>query len=317
MTTLVFGGLGHVGSWIVQGIAARGGEVAIFDMGTERIAGANYDYLHPHRDRIYLENVDVLDEHTLYQRMRAYEGNTDAVIFGIAAIAGPAFNSQPVRNIRINTLGFLNVIEASRALQVPKFINLSSGAVYGAHPGGPAEDTPFEATDLYAATKIANEVLAQQYAATYGMDVRTARLFAVYGPGKRPSQMYPFYQALFGPLEGMSSVSVPSGGDQAMDWTHVCDTAAGVIALMDAEGVAGRIFNISSGVAVPHSRVVEHVREIVGRDSNISLGPGSFINRGTPLDVTAARRDLNFAPRFADIRDGLRNYHEWLAQATA
>lgn len=310
MTILVFGGLGHVGSWIVHDLVERGEDVAVFDAGA-----AAFDYLQDCRDRFALEEVDVLDTHTLFERMRAYEGRIEAVIFGVAVIAGPNFARRPFRHIEVNTVGMLNVIEACRILGVPKFVNMSSGAVYGNAPGGQTEETPYLATDLYCATKIANEVLALQYGQTYGMDVRNARLFAVYGPGKLPSRMHALYQVLFGPLEGIEGASAPGGGDQAMDWTHVRDTAAGVLRVLDTPDIAGEAFNISCGVAVSHRDIVKEVQALTGKDAHVSMGPGVFINRGAPLNVEKARRVLGFRPRFADIREGLADYRDWLSRA--
>jgi nucleoside-diphosphate-sugar epimerase len=314
MAVLVFGGMGHVGSWIAHDLAAEAEEVVIFDLGARGLAGRGLDYLEPHQDRLTFEDVDVLDTHTLFERMRAYEGRIDAVVFGVAVIAGPTFRLRPFRNVQVNTIGMLNVLEVCRILGVPKFVNLSSGAIYGTAPGGQTEETPAIASDLYGATKVANETLAAQYGATYDIDVRQARLYFVYGPGKLPSTMHVLYQAMFGPLQGMRNVAAPAGGDQALDWTHVRDTAQGVMRLLraPAEVARGQAFNISSGVLVPHREIVAAVTDIVGSDSGMTLGDGNFFERGAPLNVTKARTSLGFSPRFSDIRDGLNDYHGWL-----
>ncbi|NDW04431.1 NAD-dependent epimerase/dehydratase family protein [Jiella pacifica] len=313
MSVLVFGGLGHVGSWVAHDLAARGEEVVIFDAGADRLEGRGLDHLEAVADRITLENVDVLDVHTLFERMRAYEGKIDCVVWGVAVIAGPSFARRPFRNIQINTVGMLNVLEACRILGVPKFVNLSSGAIYGNHPGGQTEETPVQVTDLYGATKAANEALALQYGGTYGFDVRNARLYFVYGPGRMPSRMHVLYQAMFGALEGLENVSSPSGGDQSLDWTHVRDTAAGIVALIDAPSdVAGEAFNVSSGVAVRHDEIMKTSDEIAGRRSGMALGPGRFFERGAPLDITKARQRLGFSPRFTDIHAGIEDYARWI-----
>ncbi|MFD2857912.1 NAD-dependent epimerase/dehydratase family protein [Seohaeicola zhoushanensis] len=313
MSVLVFGGMGHVGSWIAHDLVAEGRDVVIFDLGARGLEGRGLDYLEPHADRLRFEDVDVMDTHSVFERMRAYEGQIEAVIFGVAVIAGPTFKLRPIRNININTVGMLNVIDACRILGVPKFVNLSSGAVYGDQPGGQTEQTPFKATDLYGATKVANEALAQQYGNAYGIDVRQARLYFVYGPGKLPSQMHVLYQAMFGPLQGLRNIAAPAGGGQGLDWTHVRDTAQGVVRLLDAPAeAAGEAFNISCGVSTPHREIVSHVSDLLGRDSGMTLGDGNFFERGAPLAINKARRVLGFEPRFTDIREGLRDYHDWL-----
>lgn len=314
MSVLIMGGLGHVGSWVAYEFAKQGKKVIIADVTANQFDSLGLDYLEEVRENLVLENVDVLDFHTMVEVVSKHASDIEGVIHGVAVIAGPTFQLRPFKNISINTIGALNSLEVCRILGIKKFVNLSSGAVYGDAPGGQTEDTPFKATDLYCSTKIANEVFALQYGATYGMDVRNARLYFVYGPGKLPSRMHLLYQAMFGALEGLSGVASPNGGDQKLDWTHVQDTAQGIVKLFEAEGMQGRSFNISSGVAEYHQDIVRHVQDFVGRDTCMTLGPGYFVNRGAPLDISCARKELGFSPRFTDIREGIADYAAWLVK---
>lgn len=315
MTVLVFGGLGHVASWVVHDLVQRGEDVAVIDAGAGNFDKLGLDYLAPLRDRFEIRSVDILDVPTLFEAMKSYDGKIDAVVFSVAVIAGPTFALRPYRNIEINTVGMLNVIEACRIFGVPKFVNLSSGAVYGNAASNQTETTPYMATDLYCATKIANEVLALQYGSTFRMDVRNARLMAVYGPGRLPSRMHALYQVLFGPLEGLRDLSVESGRDQSLEWTHVRDTAQGVVAVLDAKDAGGESFNISCGQAIEHQDIVRHVEEIVGAPTNATMGPGKFLDRNPPLDISKARQRLGFEPRFRNIREGLLDYQHWIRGA--
>ncbi|EAU41626.1 nucleotide sugar epimerase [Fulvimarina pelagi HTCC2506] len=312
MSIAIFGGLGHVGSWVAHDLAARGEDVVIFDAGSGDYAALGLDHLVAVSDRLAFEPVDVLDVHTLFERIRAHHGRIEAIVWGVAVIAGPTFAQRPFRNIQINTVGMLNALEAARIFEIGTFVNLSSGAVYGDLPGGQTEDLPAKATDLYGATKVANEALALQYGETYGIDVRNARLYFVYGPGRMPSRMHPLYRAMFGALEGLRDVASPSGGDQALDWTHVRDTAKGIVALLDARNVSGEAFNISSGVAVNHRNIMQAAERIAGGDHGMSIGPGSYFLRGAPLDISKAKQLLNFTPRFTEIEEGLRDYADWI-----
>lgn len=312
MAVLIYGGLGHVGSWVARKLVDRGHEVVIFDMSEPRFESLGLNYLEEVRDRITLEAVDVLDLNTMFEAALKYRDRIEAVIFGVAVIAGPTFKDRPARNISINTMGLVNALEVSRILGFPRFVNLSSGAVYGDQPGGQTEERPMQVTDLYGATKVANEVLALQYGATYGFDVRNARLYFVYGPGKRPAQMHALYQAMFGPLDGMREVAAPFGRDQKLDWTHVEDTADGVALLLAAEGMAGESVNISCGRAFAHADIIAAVARHLGHDSGMSLGAGDFVPRGAPLDISKAREKLGFSPRYDDIEAGIASYHAWL-----
>lgn len=312
MAVLIYGGLGHVGSWVARKLVDRGSSVIVFDTGVPASGETGIDYLDEVRDKLVFERVDVLDVHTMFERTRAHAGEIEAVVYGVAVIAGPTFKDRPFRNVSINTTGLVNALEMNRIFGIPGFVNLSSGAVYGDQPGGQTEETPMKPTDLYGATKVANEVLALQYGATFGFDVRNARLYFVYGPGKRPAHMHALYRAMFGPLDGARDIASPNGGDQALDWTHVEDTAEGVARLLEVEGLAGESVNISCGTAWRNAEIVERVTRLLGHDSGATLGPGSFVARGAPLDISKARRLLGFEPRFAEIDAGLADYHHWL-----
>jgi nucleoside-diphosphate-sugar epimerase len=126
--------------------------------------------------------------------------------------------------------------------------------------------------------------------------------------------MHVLYQAMFGPLQGLRDVVAPLGGSQGLDWTHVRDTSQGVVRLLraPADVARGQAFNISCGVSTPHLDILTQVTEIVGHDSGMRIGNGNFFERGAPLEITKARDLLGFTPRFADMREGLRDYHDWL-----
>ncbi|WP_287124539.1 NAD(P)-dependent oxidoreductase [Chromohalobacter sp.] len=312
MSVLITGGLGHVGSWVAYQLAKQGKQVIICDMAAGRFEHLGLDYLETVRDKLVLESIDVLDYHSLFEVMLRHREDLEGVIHGVSVIAGPNFQTRPYKHTTINTNGTLNVLETCRILGITKVVNMSSGAVYGDASGPQNEATPYKATDLYGATKIAGELFGLQYTDTFGMDVRNARLFFVYGPGKRPSDMHQVYQAMFGPLEGLDHVLAPNGSAQALDWTHVHDTATGIVKLFEMESVTHRNFNISSGVTVAHTDIIKHVADLIGKTSNVQLGPGVFVGRGAPLDISLAEREIGFAPKFTDIREGLHDYWQWL-----
>lgn len=312
MSVLITGGLGHVGSWVAYQLAKQGKQIIIADMAAGHFDRLGLDYLEEVRDQLVLESVDVLDYHSMFELILRHRDDLEGVIHGVSVIAGPHFQQRPFKHISINATGTLNVFEICRILGIDKVVNMSSGAVYGDAPGPQNEATPYKATDLYGATKISGELYGLQYSDTYGMDVRNARLFFVYGPGKRPSHMHKVYQALFGPLEGLDDIQAPNGSEQVLDWTHVHDTAAGIVKLFEKDSVVHRNFNISSGVPVDHLQIVEHVADIMGKRASVTLGPGPFVVRGTPLDISLAEQELGFSPKFTDIREGIRDYWKWL-----
>jgi nucleoside-diphosphate-sugar epimerase len=312
MAVLISGGLGHVGSWVAHNLAKQGKKVIIYDAAVNQFDNLGLDYLQEVRDNLIFEAGDVLDFQTTVEVMNRHRDHIEGIIHTVALLAVPEFNERPYRNVNLNTFGTLNMLEAARIFDIKKFVFTSSGAVYGDAQGSLTEDTPYKATDLYSATKIAGELFSLQYGDAFGLDVRCARLYFLYGPGKTPSRMYHLYQGLFGPLQGVFNYTTPSGAETEVDFTHVWDAAQGVTKIYQQETVTSRVFNISSGVAVKMGAIVQSVQEHLGRDTGVNLGPGVWLKRGAPLVITRALEEVGYKPKFTDIRDGIRDYHEWL-----
>jgi nucleoside-diphosphate-sugar epimerase len=81
-------------------------------------------------------------------------------------------------------MGTVNILEMASLFSIRKVLHTSTGSVDGKASGFVKEDTQISPSDLYGATKTVCEYIGIQYARTFGLDFRIARLFAVYGPGE-------------------------------------------------------------------------------------------------------------------------------------
>ncbi|MDQ0218075.1 NAD(P)-dependent oxidoreductase [Peribacillus cavernae] len=312
MAILVTGGLGHVGSWTAYNLAKQGNKVIIYDPAVKHFDSLGLEFLQEVKDNLIFEDGDILDFQTTCDVLNKYRDSIEGIIHTAALIGVPEFTDRPYRNVSLNTFGTLNMLEVARIFGIKKFVYTSSGAVYGDTAGVLHEDTPYKATDLYGSTKISGELFSLQYGDAFDMDVRIARVYFIYGPGKMPSGMYPLYKGLFGPLEGVFNYIGESGSDTEIDFTHVWDVAQGVNKVYRQEKVENKVFNISSGIKVSLGEVVQIVKEILGVDTGVYLGPGFGLKRGAPLDIGRARMVLGYEPEFPEIADGIRNYLEWI-----
>lgn len=312
MAVLVTGALGHIGMWVATRLLEEGDEVIAFDALMPDFDRLATDELKARDAGIYREAGDVSDPAVVSALFDKYEGKIDGVIH-IASIAGvPAFTEFPRKYLDLNIMGTVHVLDAARTHDVKKVTYISSGAVYGSREGPMRETDCPTPSDLYGASKLAGEELVLKFGDTYGMDTVCIRLFFVYGPGRRPDPMFPIYRWAFGPLDGVMGMKSESGADQLLDFTHVFDTAQGIVKAYRALPLENRIYNITSGVPVRLGDVVAFVKDHLGVDTGVTLGPGKAVPRGAPLDITRARSDLGYDPAYADIRDGIRQYHDWL-----
>ncbi|MCX7686138.1 MAG: NAD-dependent epimerase/dehydratase family protein, partial [Acetobacteraceae bacterium] len=253
----------------------------------------------------------------------------------LAAQAGVRYSLKDPRAYgHSNLAGFLEVLEAARAHPEAPVLYASSSSVYGANTNVPFRET--DAVDrpvsLYAATKRANEVMAQAYAALFGLRLTGLRFFTVYGPWGRPDMAYwGFTEAL---IEGRE-IAVFNHGRVWRDFTYVDEVVEAVARLLslppsapDEPGrivpeVPHRLFNIGNHTPVAVGDFLAILERLTGRRAlrrDLPMQPGDV--ERTWADVSALQAATGFSPS-TPLEVGLARfvawYREWRAsgQATA
>jgi nucleoside-diphosphate-sugar epimerase len=307
MTVAITGGFGMLGSWLTRAFARDGEEVLVLD-----VVQRNLDFLQEYRKRIEFERVDVLDFPRLTEIFLKRRGSVQGIIHTVAAMATPSFWENPHRNIRLNVMGTVNLLEAARQFDIGRFLFVSSGAVYGELEVSAHEiNNPMCPSDLYGASKASAEFIAQQYANHYGIDVRCVRPFFFFGPGKLPSEMPHLFTNLLGPLEGLEGLRLEKGADQRLGFTYVRDTAMGTYLMYRTENVRHRTMNIAAEEPVSFAEMVRLAREYSDTPTDVELGPGKLFPRGETLDISLAREELGFSPSYS-VQEGMEEYGQWV-----
>lgn len=306
MYVLVTGGLGHIGSWVCHELIHGGKSVIATGRSWRRL-----DYLLGLEDKIEFFAADVLDYASLCRLFRQYEGQIGGIIHIAGLMGGPQFATNPQYHVRINTMGTLDVLEMARIFGIERFVYVSSGSIYGPRDDVPAESDPISPGDLYGAAKASAEFFGLQYANEFGLDFRAARVYFAYGPGRFPSELYPLYAAVFGPLEGKTKIKLDAGADQAVDFTYIRDIAHAMALIYEAPRVKHRQYNISSGSYRKIPELIDVVSRCAGVSVETEIGPGRIMPRGPSLDSTRLREELGFAPRYT-FEKGVKEYAEWI-----
>jgi UDP-glucuronate 4-epimerase len=221
-----------------------------------------------------------------------------------------------------NVGGFLEVLEAAREMPVRHLIYASSSSVYGANTKVPfsERDAVEQPVSLYAATKRANELMAQTYAHLYRIPATALRFFTVYGPMGRPDMAYwGFTKALF----SGAPIKVFNHGNVWRDFTYVDEIVEAIARLAPrppaepdepgrvAPATPHRIFNIGNDTPVKVDDFLALLEKLTGRKANrqdLPMQPGDV--ERTWADVSALRAAIGFAPR-TPLEEGLRRFVEW------
>ncbi len=302
MKAIVTGGAGFIGSHLVDQLLKNNFDVTVLDnLSTGRLENISH-VIH----KIRFVECDISKYENLVQEFE----NTDYV-FHIAALADIVPSIQnPVAYYEANVQGTLRVLEASRKLNLKKFVYVASSSCYGIPNNYPtSEYSEISPQYPYALTKRMGEELVMHWGHVYKIPVISFRLFNVYGTRSRTSGTY---GAVFGVFLAQKLAGQPftvvGDGNQTRDFTYVTDvTNALIVGAMS--NFSQKIYNVGSGETVSVNRLVELLD---GEKIYIPKRPGE--PDCTFADIRNIKKDLNWAPKVS-IEDGvheiLKNINYW------
>ena len=227
--------------------------------------------------------------------------------------------ADPAKTYAVNVGGTVNVFEAARRANIAKVLLISSNAAYHRKERDAFDET-HPTTSLYSgnpnahygASKMAAEQVALAYHTFHGIDALAIRITSVYGFGMKPGQMQ-LKQIVEGAANGQA-VEIASGGHVVRDYTYVGDSAAGIVAILNADtrAVSQRIFNISRGELTSTFDIAEAARAAFpDADIEVSGEMTEFekatLKQRAPLSWAAAEKVFGYRPRYS-LRDGIKSY---------
>jgi nucleoside-diphosphate-sugar epimerase len=305
---LVTGGAGAIGSNLTAELIARGHEVTVLDD-----LSSGHRHLVPAEARIVIGSV--ADDEALAE---AFEPAPELVFHLAALFANQNSVEHPERDLMVNGLGVMKVLEHAKRRGVRKLLYTSSSCVYGSKPVMRETDTDFAPDTPYAITKLLGEKYCRFWSEFHGLDTVIVRLFNTYGPGEHPGRyrnVIPNFLAL-----AMAGEPLPitGTGEETRDFNYVSDTVAGILAAVETETRAGDIFNLASGRETTIRSLAESINSITGNRTGLVFQPRRgwdhvLTRRG---DTKKAERLLGYRPRVT-IEQGLRNTYDWLRTVRA
>ncbi len=299
---LVTGGCGFVGRWLCRALRPAEVELHILDLAPSTHLEEKHTF---HRT----DMRDLVATGHLLAEVRP------AAIIHLAGQPGVgASHDNPVGAYEANVLATFNLLEACRRHgDVEAIVAVSSNHVYGhQHKHPTPEDAPLNGDGMYAASKLAGDVLARAYGKTYGVPVGIARMTNSYG-GDDHHVAHITTATLLSAMKGERPVIKQSGRD-VKGYLYIEDTAEGLLAV--AEGVArnevlrGEAFNLVPNEAVTVSELVQTVLEVVGAKLEPVIQHPDSPYEEEHLDNAKARKLLGWTPAH-DLRSGLQKTLEW------
>jgi UDP-glucose 4-epimerase len=285
---LVTGAAGFIASHVADAYVNAGHEVIVDDLsrGAKRnVNPKSRFYLCDIRDRETVESIFLSEKPSIVNHHAAQMDVRRGV-------------REPLFDAQVNILGSLNLIEASIAHGVKRFIYIATaGAGYGEPKQLPVpEDYPINPITPYGISKHTVEHYLFTFQFLYGLEYVVLRYGNVYGP-RQNSQGEAGVFAIFAEqmLAGMQPV-IFGDGSKLRDYVYISDVVAANIAALDRG--TNQIFNIGSGVATPDLQVFQIVRDLLGKNVEpkyVERRPGEIDN--ISLEISKAKSLLEWEPR--------------------
>lgn len=302
-TILVTGAGGFVGGAVARALLARGQAVVGLDCGAnaaalDALAAANPAFTPVAADICEADAIETV-----------FAGHRPGAVIHCAAVVGVlASLASPVRLLRVNIEGSVNLFEAMARHGCQRLIHISSEEIYGDFLAPRIDETHREApVHAYGISKSAVEHLGRSYRATHGLDCINIRTSWVYGPGF-PRDRVPI-NMIRAAAEGRA-LHVPGGAEERIDHTYIDDAVAGILGALDCPAHPCDAYHVASDSAPSLGEIAEVVRELVP-GAEITVGPGPYRHGGDvamprkgALDCSRAQAAFGYRPKF-DIRAGL------------
>ena len=305
MKLLVTGGLGFIGSNFILKLLNETDEFDIINVDAE-LYGADQ------------KNLDSIKNHEKYEFVKGNITNKrlmeeliskcDAVVnFAAESFVDRSINNADpflVSNIR-GTFTILDIITK----QKKRMIQISTDEVFGSLSKGSAdEQTKFNPSSPYAATKAAAELLINSFSVTHNSDVVITRCTNNYGPRQFPEKLIP--KTIILAKQGRN-IPIYGNGKNLRDWIFVDEHCDAVYEIL-MNGKSGQTYNISANNEISNVQIVHKILEIMGKSNDliefVEDRPGH--DHRYSLDSSKIKNELGWSTKI-NFEEGIRKTIEW------
>jgi UDP-N-acetylglucosamine 4-epimerase len=312
---LITGGAGFIGSNLTEYFLNKGYQVIVLD---------NFATGHRHNISQHFDNpnFDLIegDIRNMSDCTAAVEG-VDYVLHQAALGSVPRSIKDPQTSNEVNVSGFLNMLVAARDAKVKRFIYAASSSTYGDSESLPKiEDVIGKPLSPYAITKYVNELYADIFSKTYGIETIGLRYFNVFGRRQDPNGAYAAVIPLFvKKFMNHESPIINGSGDYSRDFTYIDNVIQmNELAITTSNSDAiNTVYNTAVGDRTTLNQLVGYLKEFLteydNEIANVEVVHGRNRQGDIPhslASVDKAHNLLGYKPTHG-IREGLKEAVKW------
>tara|TARA_B110000305_G_scaffold219363_1_gene260264 strand:+ start:74 stop:1054 length:981 start_codon:yes stop_codon:yes gene_type:complete len=263
------------------------------------------------KSRIVISKIDLLEKKKIGA---IFKKNKIKKVVHFAAQAGVRYSiKNPTKYIQSNIVGFQNIIDLSVKYKVLQLIYASSSSVYGGLKNKKLKESLNinDPIQLYAATKISNEMIANAYFKLYNISIVGLRFFTVYGPWGRPDMAPMIFTKS---ILKKKRIEIFNNGKNYRDFTYIDDIIDGVIKIFknsENKIFDNKIYNIGNGKSI---NVLAFIKELEKKlktkttKNFVPAQPGDMVK--TEADISKLKKEFNYKPKI-NFKNGINKFLNW------
>jgi UDP-N-acetylglucosamine 4-epimerase len=312
---LITGGAGFIGSNLTEHFLRKGYKVRVLD---------NFSTGYKHNINHLINNVDFqLIEGDIrdIDDCRKSTIGADFVLHQAALGSVPRSINDPITSNEVNVSGFLNMLVASKDAGVNRFVYAASSSTYGDSTLLPKEEDKIgKPLSPYAITKYVNELYAEIFSKTYGLETIGLRYFNVFGRRQDPGGAYAAVIPKFVfQLMNYESPIINGSGEHSRDFTYIDNVMQmNELAMTTSDPRAiNTVYNTAAGERTNLKQLVGYLKELLSnydskiRDVEVKFGPSRAGDIPHSLaSIEKAKLLLNYDPSHL-IKAGLVEAVDW------
>jgi len=312
---LVTGGAGFIGSNLCEVLLEMGHNVICLD----NFSTGKHENIEP-----FLNNPNFIliegDIRNFGDCQNAING-IDYVLHEAALGSVPRSIKDPITTNDVNVGGFVNMLVAARDAKVKRFIYAASSSTYGDSKALPkVEEVIGKPLSPYAVTKYVNELYADVFSKTYGLECIGLRYFNVFGRRQDPNGAYAAVIPLFvKQLINHQSPVINGDGEYSRDFTYIDNVVQMNLLAIETTNVnaVNTVYNTAYGERTTIKELVQYLKEFLAefdpKIANISVTHGPVRLGDVPhslASVNKAKELLGYNPKYS-MKDGLNEAVKW------
>lgn len=255
----------------------------------------------------------------------------DYIFHQAALSSSPMFVDDPRKGLGVNVMGFMNVMESAKRNKVKKVIYASSSSLYNGLPGPYKETAVISPKTFYESSFLCREITARTYYLEHGVNSVGLRYFSVYGPSEKHKGKFAnnISQFIWDIQKGKNPL-IYGDGSQSRDFTFVDDVVqANILAMIKEEQQQNysenesnnhespyNIYNIGTGTETSFNQVIQIINKLLGTEIRPIYVNNPIHNyvQHTRADISKAKSELGYEPKWTDIEAGIRELLTYSAQ---